>query len=157
MELTIEQIARVAYEACVTYHAALGGAPRVSWDTAASWVKDDAINNVRALVSGTPVALWHSQRAARLAEQGWSYGQTYDPGQLKHPCATGFEHLSPEARTELRLFVSIVHACNPPVPALVPLPQLSESPAPVVHQISEPAPEQSSPRRSKKQKSGEQA
>lgn len=119
--MTIEQIAQVCHDANRAYCEALKDYSQPSWDSAAKWQKESAINGVNFLISNpetSPKATHENWLKDKMAD-GWVYGPAKDAALKTHPCCVPYNELSPSQQAKDRLFQNIVHAllpmCDAPV------------------------------------------
>lgn len=113
--MKIEEIAKVVHEACRVVDAS-------SQKNTPIWSKEKAFKKDRSrqIVSyflkegnATPAAI-HEFMCARMAEEGWQYGEKKDESKKLHPCMVKFSDLPNECKFKGALVSAIINACYVP-------------------------------------------
>lgn len=106
----IEKIAMVCHETNRAWCAANGDFSQVSWESAAQWQKDSAIEGVKFRLAN-PTAGNEAQHEEWLKvkiEDGWTYGVVKDAVKKTHPCILPYHELPVNERIKDALFRSVV-------------------------------------------------
>lgn len=109
IELTVDEIAKVAHEVNKAYCEALGDTTQVSWEDAPGWQKDSAVDSVIFHqcgdhdASASHEAWWQEKRNA-----GWVYGPIKDAEKKTHPCCVVFSALPVEQKAKNYIFKAVV-------------------------------------------------
>jgi hypothetical protein len=112
MEITVEQIARIAHEVNRAYCLALGDTSQVPWQDAPQWQRTSAINGVQFHL-GNPTAgpdHSHNEWLREKERDGWKYGPVKNPALKEHPCFVPYDQLPVEQKAKDYLFRGVVHA-----------------------------------------------
>jgi hypothetical protein len=109
--ISLEDVARVAYEVNRAYCQALGDDSQPAWEAAPKWQRDSVRMGVDLHMSGDhgPEASHASWMKQKLAE-GWVYGPEKDPERRQHPCMVPFDQLPREQQAKDFIFRAVVHA-----------------------------------------------
>ena len=110
--MTVEDVARVCYEANRAYCRTHGDLSFVDWGEAPKWQCDTCIDGVKYHL-GTPGATASSSHENWLAlkeKEGWKYGVTKDPERKLHPCMVPFHELPQYQQVKDRLFKAVIDA-----------------------------------------------
>jgi RyR domain len=116
MQITREQIARVAHQANRAYCETIGDTSQSSWEFAPKWQRDSAINgvefHVRALRAGKPAdpRASHEFWLKEKLEAGWTNGPVKDPEKKQHPCCVPYDELPAGQRVKDFIFCAVVTA-----------------------------------------------
>jgi hypothetical protein len=114
VELSIEEIARVAHEVNRAYCLSLGDASQAEWENAPEWQKKSAIagvefhlNNPTAGPSGS-----HDSWLRMKVADGWTFGPIKDPNKKEHPCCVEYHELPREQKAKDYIFLAVVNALS---------------------------------------------
>jgi len=112
--MTIEQTAKMCHEVNKAYCEAIGDHSQVSWNEAAEWQQDSAINGVIFHLNNPDAKPedshnnWWKQKIA----DGWQYGPVKDAEKKEHPCMVPYNELPIDQRVKDHLFISMVKLCK---------------------------------------------
>ena len=111
MNLTIHQIAKIAYEVNRAYCTAIGDHSQPKWEDAPEWQRKSATNGViahleKALSPAESHALWLKEKQ----DAGWKYGEYKDLELKRHPCCVPYDQLPLQERVKDYLFAAVVAA-----------------------------------------------
>lgn len=112
MNLSIEGIARVCHEANKAYCHGIDDDSQLHWDDAPQWQRDSAINGVKFHFQNpdaTPQSS-HENWLKEKIESGWTYGDTKDVENKKHPCIAPYNELPIAQRVKDLLFKAVIDA-----------------------------------------------
>jgi hypothetical protein len=113
-KLTVEQVARVCYEANRAYCLSHGDDSFGPWDEAPDWQRATVLNGVQ-FHRDNPIASPIDSHENWLREKegnGWVYGPVKDPEKKEHPCMVPYHELPVEQRRKDSLFIAIVRALD---------------------------------------------
>lgn len=113
--VTVEEIAKVCYEANRAYCEALGDHSFTPWDDAPDWQRYSNIAGVEFHLDNPNAEpdMSHNAWLRHKREDGWKYGPIKDPEKKEHPCMVPFYELPIEQQAKDLLFISITHALLP--------------------------------------------
>lgn len=111
MQITKEDIARVAHEVNRAYSQALGDHSHPRWEDAPEWQRASARMGVDLHTMGDfgPEAS-HISWCNQKVEDGWVYGPEKDPDRKTHHCLVPFDQLPREQQAKDFIFRAVVHA-----------------------------------------------
>lgn len=112
--MTVEQIAKVLYEANRAYCETIGDYSfKPGWENAADWQKDTIIKGVHFHLENpfASESMSHDSWLKEKAATGWKYGPVKDVEKKEHPCFLPYHQLPIEQRVKDYLFKAIVKAC----------------------------------------------
>lgn len=112
MNMTDQQIARVAHEVNRAYCEALGDSSQLRWEEAPGWQRDSALLGVqlhRNNHDAGPQAS-HESWMRQKVEDGWVYGPMKDATAKTHPCIVPFDQLPREQQAKDFIFRGVVLA-----------------------------------------------
>lgn len=109
---TIAEIAWVCHEANRAYCQTIGDDSQPPWEEAPNWQRMSALKGVQFHIDhpDADAAASHNSWLEEKRADGWTYGQTKDPGRKQHPCFVPFEQLPMAQQRKDFLFRAIVHA-----------------------------------------------
>jgi hypothetical protein len=113
MDMSVEEIARVAHEVNRAYCASVGDDSQPAWEDAPDWQRRSAIDGVTYHVvhpQSTPESS-HNNWMSLKEQEGWKYGETKDPVAKTHPCFRPYSELPVAQRTKDHLFIAVVRSC----------------------------------------------
>lgn len=113
--MNIGQIARIAHEANKGLCEATGDFSQKSWEDAADWQRESAVNGVQFTLDN-PDADAGAQHTAWMQEKldaGWVYGPVKDATLKTHPSLLPFNQLSYTEQAKDALFRAIVSSLAP--------------------------------------------
>lgn len=108
--VTLDYIARVAHEVNRAYCSAIGDNSQLSWEDAADWQRESAINGVRYALTNDSVTPEEQHDAWSLdkIQAGWKWGPVKDPDKKEHPCLVRYDELPLEQKVKDYLFRAVV-------------------------------------------------
>lgn len=111
MQITKEDIARVAHEVNRAYCQALGDHSQPAWEQAPEWQRASARMGVDLHTMGNfgPEAS-HISWCNQKVEDGWVYGPVKDADRRTHPCLMPFDQLPQAQQAKDFIFRGVVHA-----------------------------------------------
>ena len=114
LQIMIENIAKVCYEANRAYCAALGDFSHPMWVMAPDWAKETNIKGVQFHLDNPNSKPEDSHRSwcHEKVKTRWVYGKVKDPEKKTHPCLVLFDKLPEEQQKKDTLFLSIVRALS---------------------------------------------
>ena len=110
MEIT--KVAKVCHEVNRAYCKATGMPELPAWDEAPQWMRDSAIQGVRAMVESkatTPEQL-HQKWVEYKVKEGWVWGPKKDPEKKTHPSLLPYDALLPAEKVKDYLFAAVVNS-----------------------------------------------
>lgn len=112
---TIDDIARVTYEANAAYSHVLGDTSFGRWGDAPEWQKDTNRRGVRFHLAnpGASPSASHEEWMRQKMREGWIYGEVKDVQHKTHPCLVPWSELSEELRCKDVLFRATVEVLRP--------------------------------------------
>ena len=118
MQLSQDDIARVAHEVNRAYCQALGDHSQPTWEDAPEWQRASARMGVDLHTMGEhgPEASHRSWMQQKI-DEGWKYGPVKDPEARLHPCMVPFDQLPREQQAKDFIFRGVVHALRNPAGA----------------------------------------
>src|SRR5712691_3830218 len=110
--VTVENIARLAWESHITWEGIIGECPKPPYRTLTDDRQEEVCDSVRYILEHptAPVAAQHDHWRARMAMDGWTYGETKSGAAMTHPNLVEFDALPFAQQMKARLFRHIVHA-----------------------------------------------
>ena len=98
MQLTQEQVAKVAHEANRAYCESIGDNSQPTWEEAPEWQKDSAMLGVKLHTDNpqTGAQASHESWMKQKLADGWVYGPAKNPEAKQHPCLVPFDKLPVE-------------------------------------------------------------
>lgn len=114
--VTIEDIARVTYEANRAYSATIGDDSFQKWEVAPEWQRETNMNGVRfhlkTLRGGlTPApSASHESWLEEKRRAGWRYGPVKRVDLKEHPCFVPYDELPAAQKLKDYLFGAVVKA-----------------------------------------------
>ena len=115
-DVTAEDIARVVHAAHRELQIVQGDpAPSPPWDQAPGYQVREATAGVRDVLASPDLTAERSHElwAARMAADGWTYGQVKDEAAKTHPALLPFAELPAEKQLQDRLFIAVIRALAP--------------------------------------------
>ena len=113
-KLSIEEIARAAYEINRAYCEALGDRSQLQWEEAPEWQKKSMIAGVEFHLDNPaagPSASHDSWVRMKVAD-GWKFGPVKDVEKKEHPCCVEYHELPQEQKAKDYIFRAVVHALS---------------------------------------------
>lgn len=110
--MTVEQIAKVCYEANKAYCETIGDNSFSSWEQAPDWQKQTNMNGVQFHFDNPNAKPCdsHNNWMKVKTEEGWKYGAVKNPETKEHPCYVPYEELPISQQKKDALFIAIIHA-----------------------------------------------
>lgn len=108
------KIAQLCHQVNKAYCEAIGDTSQDDWEGSPEWQKESALNGVRFHLSGnskTPEESHNSWLKEKEAD-GWSYGETKDTVNKKHPCFVPYEQLPASQKAKDYIFKAICDFFN---------------------------------------------
>lgn len=116
MNLSVNDVAKIAHEVNRAYCEAIGDNSQSSWEDAPEWQKTSAIAGVifhKSNSTATPENSHESWLQVKK-DDGWQYGEVKDSILKTHPCFKPYNELPIEQRVKDYLFRAVVHSCELP-------------------------------------------
>jgi hypothetical protein len=90
----------------------LGDDTQPAWENAPDWQRKSAIDGVEFHRNnpGTTPEKSHQRWLEEKYKAGWTYGETKDVDNKKHPCFVPYDELPKEQRAKDYLFTAVVQA-----------------------------------------------
>lgn len=112
--MTREDCARICHTANKAWCEFNGDNSQPTWEEAALWQRDSAVNGVtfHQLNPDAGDDASHNNWMAEKLAAGWVYGETKNPDTLPptHPCLVPFDQLPRDQQFKDKLFRTLVHA-----------------------------------------------
>lgn len=111
--IPVEDIARICHEANRAYCITIGDDSQVSWEDAAEWQRESAIEGVKFVMSNPvtgqtdPARMQHDNWMEDKLKDGWRYGVVKDADAKTHPCLLPYDSLPDNQKWKDWLFYSI--------------------------------------------------
>ena len=115
-DVTAEDIARVVHAANRELQIIQGDpVPSPPWEEAPDYQAREATAGVKEVMRNPNLTAEQSHElwCDRMHADGWTYGETKDPGSKTHPTLLPFGELPTEQQLKDRLFIAIVRALAP--------------------------------------------
>jgi len=118
--ITIEEAARICYEANRAYALALGDTSFPDWSSAPSWQQETNITGVKYFLRTVRYYGDGSERLRQIPERlheswmeqkradGWGYGPVKDAEKKEHPCFVPYSELPKAQRAKDHIFAGIL-------------------------------------------------
>ncbi len=110
--VTIENIAQLGWQAHREWESIIGEPVKVEWEDLSEAWQRNVCDGVRYILEhpAAPVSAQHDHWRARMAMDGWTYGETKNGAAMQHPNMVEFDRLSFPQQMKARLWRHIVHA-----------------------------------------------
>ena len=112
MTASVEQIARVCYEANRAYCITLNDFSQLPWEAAPPWQRDSCIAGVRFRIENpdAPPRASHENWMKHKQAEGWVFGEKKSGADKTHPCMVPFDQLPEDQQRKDVIFALIVAA-----------------------------------------------
>ncbi len=109
MTVTVDQIARIAYEANRAYCRSIGDFSHVLWEDASQDIKKATIHGILRIQRDPDITPEQIHEEWRLfkEESGWKYGAVKDPVKKTHPCMLPYNKMHEKDKIKDIIFLSI--------------------------------------------------
>lgn len=108
--MTLEEIAKVAYEVNRAYCESIDNPSGSPWNYADKWQKESAISGVKYRLenpNATPEDQ-HEKWCESKLKDGWKYGILKDEESKEHPCLIPYNLLSSKQKSKDHIYVAVV-------------------------------------------------
>lgn len=114
LDLSVEQIAKVAHDVNKAYCEALGDHSQRPWDEAPDWQRDSARSGVEFHLANPNASAEasHSKWMLEKLADGWFYGKVKDEEAKTHPCMVSFHSLPREQQAKDFIFRQVVRSLS---------------------------------------------
>ena len=113
--ITTRQIAQLCYTTALEWEDMWGNLDNLEWHSASPARKREITDTVEFVVQRLDAPdeeglgrVLHGRWLDIRRSEGWVYGSVYSYMNRTHPCLVGYDELSPEARVEYDLLMTIV-------------------------------------------------
>ena len=110
--ITTRQIARLCYTTTLEWEDMWGNLDNLEWHSASPERKREITDTVEFVLQRLDEEglgrVLHGRWLDIRRSEGWVYGSDYSYMNRTHPCLVGYDELSPEARVEYDLLMTIV-------------------------------------------------